>query len=187
MTSQTKQPELLTERLRLRPFTLADAPRVQKLAGDAAIADTTYNIPHPYETGMAEAWIGYHPHDFDAGINATFAIALLKTDELLGAIGLSIKKMHQRAEMGYWIGVPYWGKGYCTEAARAMLKYGFRQLQLNRIVAEHFARNPASGRVMQKLGMTFEGTLRQHMQKGAQFEDMKVYGILRDEFVTLAT
>jgi len=63
-----------------------------------------------------------------------------------------------------------------------LLAYGFQQLQLNRIFAEHFDSNPASGRVMQKIGMTYEGTLRQHMRKWEQFEDMKVYSILQEAF-----
>jgi len=177
------QPELLTERLRLRPFLLTDALRVQELAGDHAVAKGTFNIPHPYEDGMAEAWIRCHQPEFESGKNVTYAITLRQTGELLGAIGLSIKEIHQRAEMGYWIGVPYWGNGYCSEAAHAILEYGFHRLQLNRIFAEHFASNPASGRVMQKIGMTYEGTLRQHMRKWKQYEDMKIYSILRDEFI----
>ncbi len=131
---------------------------------------------------MAEAWIHCHQPEFEPGESVTYAVTLRQTGELLGAIGLSIKALHRRAEMGYWVGVPYWGNGYCSEAARALLAYGFHQLQLNRIFAEHFASNPASGRVMQKIGMTYEGTLRQHMCKWEQFEDMKVYSILREEF-----
>ena len=182
-----KQPDLLTERLRLRPFTLQDAPVVQTLAGNRAIAENTFHIPHPYGDGMAATWIRRHQPEFESGKGVTFAITLRQTNELMGAIGLGIKEIHQRAELGYWIGVPYWSNGYCTEAARAMLDYGFNQLHLNRIFAEHFARNPASGRVMQKIGMAYEGTLRQHMRKWEQFEDMKVYSILREEFNILAT
>ncbi|KAA3660069.1 MAG: N-acetyltransferase [Chloroflexi bacterium] len=182
MTEIKIQSDLLTERLLLRSFLLTDAPRVQKLAGDRAVAEGTFNIPYPYENGMAEAWIRSHQPAFESGNSVTYAITLRPTGELLGAIGLSIKELHQRAELGYWVGVPYWGNGYCSEAARALLAYGFHQLQSNRIYAEHFASNPASGRVMQKIGMTYEGTLRQHMRKWEQFEDMRVYSILQEEF-----
>ena len=78
--------------------------------------------------------------------------------------------------------MPYWNRGYATEAARAMLTFGFEVLELNRIFAEYYARNPASGRVMQKIGMTHEGMLRQHMFKDDRFEDSVVYGILRSEW-----
>lgn len=179
----TKQPTLATPRLILRPFTLADAPAVQRLAGDAAVADTTANIPHPYEDGVAETWISSHAEQFEQGTGVVFAVTLNDTGELVGAISLfSIRAASNRAEMGYWIGVSYWNKGYGSEAARAILDYSFTELGLNRVFAEHMVRNPASGRVMEKAGMTYEGTLRQHVKKGDRYEDLKVYGILRTEF-----
>lgn len=185
----TKQPELTTERLLLRPFTLADAPAIQQLAGDRDIASVTLNIPHPYEDGMAETWIGTHRKEFEEGKSATFAITLItpREDEtlirdLIGAVGLTIKREHERAELGYWIGKPYWGNGYCTEAARAILGYGFNARGLNRIHATHLTRNPASGRVMEKIGMMYEGCLRQHVRKWDVFEDLKQYAILKTEY-----
>jgi len=173
---------LQTERLLLRPFALADAPAVQRLAGERAIADTTLNIPHPYEDGMAEEWIGTHQAKFNAGELANFAVVLRATGELIGAIGLVVSRRFDRAELGYWIGRPYWQQGYCTEAARAVLAYGFTALQLNRIHATHLRRNPASGRVMEKIGMTKEGLLRQHAKKWDRYEDLVQYGILREEW-----
>ena len=83
--------------------------------------------------------------------------------------------------MGYWIGKPFWGQDYCTKAARAMLDFGFGPWELNRIHAYHFVRNPASGRVMAKIGMQYEGLLRQHVIKWGQFEDLALYGILRSD------
>jgi RimJ/RimL family protein N-acetyltransferase len=175
------QPALETARLILRPFTLADAPMVQQLAGAPAIAAVTSNIPHPYEDGMAEAWIGTHAATFAAGRGAVFAITRRENGQLCGCIGLTIERQHANAEMGYWIGMPFWGRGYCTEAARAVLDYAFEELKLHRVHASHFARNPASGRVMQKIGMTREGCLRQHIRKGEGFEDLEKYGILAGE------
>jgi RimJ/RimL family protein N-acetyltransferase len=175
-------PELKTERLLLRPFTRADAPEVQRLAGDRDIAATTANIPHPYQDGIAEEWISTHQENFDRGQSLSLAIVRRSDHALLGAIGLGLKREYDRAEMGYWIGKPYWGNGYATEAARAVLGYGFAVLGLNRIFAEHFSRNPASGRVMEKIGMRHEGHLRQHMKKWDVFEDVEVRGILRSEF-----
>lgn len=176
------QPTLQTDRLILRPFTLDDAPAVRRLAGDPAIADTTLNIPHPYEEGMAEAWIETHPQQYEKGEGATFAIVRRADGVLLGAIGIHPREAHDRAEIGYWIGKPYWGQGIATEAAGAVLDYGFGALELNRLYAYFFMRNPASGRVMQKLGMKYEGCLRQHVRKGDGFEDLGVYGMLRDEW-----
>ncbi len=176
------QPTLQTQRLTLRPFTLDDAPAVQKLAGDPAIADTTLNIPHPYADGMAEAWIKGQADAFARKGNYTYAITRRDDGILLGAIGLTQDQRHNRAEMGYWIGKLYWGQGYATEAARALLAYGFEALQLNKIYATYFKRNPASGRVMQKIGMTYEGLLRQHVRNGQRYEDLLYYGILRADF-----
>jgi [ribosomal protein S5]-alanine N-acetyltransferase len=176
------QPELKTERLILRPFTLDDALAVKQLAGDPAIADTTLNIPHPYADGMAESWIETHAKTFARGGGVTYAITRRDDGTLVGAIGLTCDQRHDRAEMGYWVGQPYWGQGYATEAARALLSYGFTELGLNKICANHFERNPASGRVMQKVGMGYEGLQRQHVRNGDQYEDLVTYGILRSEF-----
>lgn len=175
-------PTLTTRRLILRPFVLPDAPDVQRLAGDWAIADTTLNVPHPYQDGMAEEWISTHQPRYDAGELVSFAITLQETADLVGAIGLVVSKRFQRAELGYWVGRPYWNRGYCTEAGLAVLEYAFTTLRLHRVNASHLARNPASGRVMQKLGMTYEGLARQHVKRWESYEDLALYGILRDEW-----
>jgi RimJ/RimL family protein N-acetyltransferase len=178
----TQQPTLQTTRLILRPFELSDADEVQRLAGDRAIADTTLNIPHPYEDGMAEEWISTHLPRYEAGELANFAVVLREGNALIGAIGLMIAARFDRAELGYWIGKPYWSNGYCTEAGQAVLHYGFETLRLNRIHSSHLTRNPASGRVMQKLGMAHEGTARQHSKKWDVLEDLELYGILKADW-----
>ncbi len=172
-------PTLQTERLILRAFQMDDAPAVDKYVSEKAIAATTLNIPHPYTLEMAEEWIGTHKEAFDNGQAVRFAITLGDSGELLGAIGLEITAAHERAEIGYWIGKPHWGKGYCTEAAIAVLQHGFDSIGLERIYATHFRRNPASGRVMQKAGMKHEGRLRHHIKKWGEFEDLEMYSILR--------
>ena len=113
-----------------------------------------------------------------------FAIVRRADNALLGAIGLRINQQHTHAELGYWIGQPYWNAGYCTEAAHAVVAYGFEGLKLHRIHASHMTRNPASGRVMQKIGMHYEGCLRQHVKKCEVFEDLALYGILQSEYVS---
>lgn len=132
---------------------------VQQLAGDSRIADTTGSVPHPYLDGMAEAWIATHESSATEGDSYTWAIANLETDELIGCISLILDR-HNGAEMGYWLGVPYWNHGFMSEAARAVIEAGFSTLKLHRVVARHFVRNSASGRVMQKAGMTLIGTMR---------------------------
>lgn len=179
-----EQPTLETERLRLRPFRLSDAAEVQQLAGDREVAKTTLNIPHPYEDGMAEDWIQRHAGWFVAGTQVVFAIVLKESDALVGAIGLGVKAEHKRAEMGYWIGRSFWNKGYATEAGRALLAFGFEALGLHRIFAGHYHINPASGRVMAKMGMKKEGHFPQHILKSGQFVDMEYYGVLKEDFLS---
>ena len=183
-TKKKIQPILKTERLILRPFRVEDAHDVRRLAGDYEIAKTTLNIPHPYEDGMAEAWINTHKQLFEHGIEVIFAITDKQKKHLIGSISLhEIKREYDTAEMGYWIGKPYWNNGYCTEAGGAILEYGFNMLKLNRIYAFHFNTNPASGKVLQKIGMTHEGCLRQDIKKWGEYLDLEVYGILKEDFI----
>jgi len=177
-----KQPKILSDRLILRPFKLADATVVQRLAGDKIIADTTIRIPHPYRNGIAEQWIKCHKKEFKEKKSVNFAIVKRKSNKLVGAIGLTLNKDNENAELGYWIGKPYWGNGYATEAAGMVLMYGFTELQLNRIHAHHFTRNLASKIVLEKIGMKREGCLRQHIRKWSVFEDIQMYGILKEEY-----
>ena len=97
-------------------------------------------------------------------------------------MSLFIHKEFNHAEIAYWIGKKYWNKGYCTEAAKALLNYAFNELNLNRIIANYISRNLSSGRVMEKLGMKKEGILRQHVIKWKKYEDLIAYGILKKEW-----
>ena len=92
---------------------------------------------------------------------------------------------HRRGELGYWIGQPFWNHGYCSEAAHIILDYVFLVLGLHRIQGQCMTRNLVSGRVMQKIGMRHEGSLRQHMQKRGQFEDVELYVILKQEWMEI--
>jgi RimJ/RimL family protein N-acetyltransferase len=180
--SLSEQPTLATERLTLRPFIADDAFDVERLAGRREIADTTLNIPYPYPHGGAAEWIRSHAPAWNDGSSATFAIVGKKTGALVGAIGLMIKAEHRRGELGYWIAMDCWNRGYATEASRRLLDFGFEVLGLHRIEARHFLRNPASGRVMQKLGMQQEGVERDWAFKWDRFETLAVYSILEPEW-----
>jgi ribosomal-protein-alanine N-acetyltransferase len=174
------RPTLTTERLVLRPFAIEDAPAVQRLAGAREVAESTLLIPHPYPEGAADEWIRGHD---EQSVNHIFAIARRDGGEVMGAIGLHLERAHERAEIGYWIGVPYWGNGYVTEAAAAVVGYAFEHLGVHRVFAYHFARNPASGRVLAKIGMRPEGTMRQHLVKWGERVDVHYYGILREDWL----
>lgn len=176
------QPTLETLRLTLRPFSLSDARDVMCLAGDRDIADTTLNIPHPYTDGMAEAWIETHEPGYETDSSVTFAVVRRDRARLVGAMALTIDRRFNKAELGYWTGRPYWNNGYATEAAKTVVDFGFSDLRLNKIYARHLARNPSSGRVMEKIGMQQEGIARQDSMKWEEYEDMVLYGILLEDW-----
>ena len=177
------QPTLETERLLLRPLELRDAPRIEWLAGDKRISATTLSIPHPYPEGGALMWIHGLMEGRARGSNECSFGIVRKTDGvLMGAVGIHPDVLGFRAELGYWIGVEFWGQGYMTEAVRRVIQYGFEDMGLERIDAWYFMNNPASARVMQKAGMTFEGIMRQHLLKWGEFVDIGGYSILRSDF-----
>lgn len=178
-----KQPTLQTERLVLRPLTPDDAPVLARRAGRREIADTTISIPHPYSEQQAREWIAAHGELFTKGRGLVFGMELKREATLAGSIGLrEIDSEHSQAELGFWVAVEYWGQGYATEAARAVVNFGFDQLGLNRIYAHHMVRNPASGRVLTKIGMKQEGLLRQRVRKWGVFEDVVLLAALRCEW-----
>lgn len=176
-------PTLCTARLVLRPFTLADAAEVQRLAGDIEVASTTATIPHPYLDGMAEGWISTLAGMFARGEALTLAVT--EHDRPVGAMTLRLEPHQRRAELGYWVGRPSWGRGIATEAAAAIVNFGFAELKLHRIYASYFTRNPASARVMEKLGMLFEGVQREHFWRDGRVEDVGRYAILAREWIYL--
>jgi RimJ/RimL family protein N-acetyltransferase len=181
------RPRLTTERLVLRPFELEDAPVVQEHAADKEVARTTLSIPHPYPDGAAAEWIATHAPNAEQGTACDYAVVRAEDDQLIGSVGLIIDAPHDRAELGYVIYRPYWNQGYATEAAAAVVRYGFRELGLNRIDAHDMVGNEASGRVMQKIGMQPEGVMRQRIRRWGELCDVRWYALLREEFDMLPT
>jgi RimJ/RimL family protein N-acetyltransferase len=169
---------LQTPRLTLRAYTLADIAALVPLIGAREVAATTLRIPHPYTDEIAHEFIALAEKDLASGQCVRGAITLKGAGVLCGGIGLQVDADHRRAELGYWIGVPYWGNGYATEAARAMVEYGFEILGLQRIFASYVPRNVASGNVLRKIGMRQEGYLRSHILKWGEFLDLEMYGML---------
>jgi len=167
-----------TPRLQLRPWTEWDIPELVPLIGAREVAATTLRIPHPYEEKHAHEYLATVADDNDLRLG----IRLRSDGTLLGGIGLHPDSAHKRAELGYWIGVRHWGNGYATEAAKAVVRYGFEQVKLNRIFAGHFGNNPASGNVLRKIGMRHEGCMRQHILKWSEYLDLETYAILREEW-----
>ena len=168
---------LETARLKLRGFTESDIPDLVRLIGTREVAATTLRIPHPYKETHAREFLASIAKENELRL----AIERRVDGQLCGGIGLHPDLQHGRAELGYWLGVQFWGTGYATEAATAVVQYGFEKLKLNRIFASHFEGNVASARVLRKIGMRHEGCMRKHICKWGKYLDSELYAILRDE------
>ena len=143
-------PVLQTERLTLRAPCRADARVIAKFAGDRRIAENTSRIPHPYGIEDAEEYV--------ASINTVdgeTCFAVMRDDRLIGLCNVTPGK--DGAEIGYWVGAPYWGQGIATEAARAMIDFAFADVGYDMLVAGARVSNPASRRVLEKCGFQWTG------------------------------
>ncbi len=174
------QPVIETARLRLRPYVPEDAPTLMALAGAREIADTTISVPHPFDDAAARDWIATHSDLWTRGAGAGYALAERADGTLVGSIVLrDVDREHRQAELSFWVGVPFWGRGYAHEAVEAVVDLAFGTLDLNRLYAHHMVRNPASGRVLEKAGFRREGLLRQRVRKWGVYEDVVLLALLR--------
>jgi RimJ/RimL family protein N-acetyltransferase len=174
---------LETTRLHLRPWTLEDAPTFARLSDDPEIAANTGTFVHPQPEGWANARITRYLESTRNGVGYTFAVCLRGSLEVVGECGVFLEPRHRRGELGYWCAAAHRGHGYTTEAARAVMQFGFEPLNLQRVQATHFPRNPASGRILERIGMQREGVLRAYYLKGEVFENVVMYAALRTDAV----
>lgn len=172
---------ITTKRLVLRLFQKSDAVAVTKLCNNYNIYKNTLYLPYPYSLDDALSWIEDHLDNFNANKSYEFAITDRESGELYGAIALSNNQKFNNGEIAYWIGEKFWGNGYATEAAQAILHFAFGEKQYHKVFARYFNSNSASGRVMQKLGLKKEGVLIDHVRKENRFEDLVYYGIINSE------
>ena len=144
-------PVLETERLVLRAPRLEDAKAVAQLANDRRIAENTARIPHPYSLADAEKFIASVN-----GISGEIAFLITRGKMVLGAVGLGLPE-GEPPELGYWLGVPFWGHGYATEAVHAVIDHAFTELGYEAVQAGARVTNPASRRVLEKCGFQWTG------------------------------
>ena len=173
-------PTIETERLRLRPFAFDDEAAVFALASDPAIARFVRFEAHrtPADTRVFLELAAEH---YRRGDLFAMAIILREDERLIGSCGfVSQAPERKAAEIGYWLGKPHWGKGYAVEAARALVRYGFEQMGLERVEAKCSLENYASQRVIEKLGMKYERTDRSERIKG-EYPELRVYAIARQD------
>ena len=170
-----KQPILKTNRLILRPPVPEDASAIQQYVSDRRIADTTALIPHPYPDGGALEWIRRSDVTLREGRGVDFCILLRDSDEFVGVVGLIDRDVE--SSIGYWIAVPHWGNGYATEAVHRVIRHAFNARRIPSLHAYHFAHNPASGRVMHKAGLLYEGVEPLGSSREGVRYDRVCYGI----------
>jgi RimJ/RimL family protein N-acetyltransferase len=148
---------IATERLLLRPVGIGDAARLAELANDFDVARMTTGIPHPYTRADADAYVGRKLAS-DRSVDTAFAIQH-PGDGFIGVLGFHPRPGTTAPEVGYWLGRPFWGRGYATEVARAALDWAGRVWGKRFVVSGHFADNPASGRVLEKAGFLYTGVV----------------------------
>jgi [ribosomal protein S5]-alanine N-acetyltransferase len=173
--------ELQTPRLILRPWKLEDVTAFAALSNDPEIADHTLSFVYPQPEGWAQTRVERMIASLQERKHFSFAVVLKSTSEVIADCSISFDERHRRGEMGYWCGAAYRGHGFMTEAARAVMQFGFEQLGLHRVQASHFPRNPASARILEKIGMRREGLLREYVQKNGQAEDVIYYAALKSD------
>lgn len=172
---------ILTDRLYLRLFEKNDAETVKELCNNINIYKTTLYIPYPYTINDALVWMENHKKNFDEDRMYEFAITDKESGDLLGAISLSNNKRFNNGEIAYWIGEKYWNRGYGTEAAKALVDFAFEEKKLHKVFARYFKSNPASGKIMKKIGMKQEGLLREQVKKDGKYEDLFYFGIINPQ------
>jgi RimJ/RimL family protein N-acetyltransferase len=178
-------PTLHTARLRLRPFTGADADDLFALHSNAHVL-RYWDSPPWTDRARAGRFIEKCRQVSEDGSGARVAIDRTSDGAFLGWCGLTKWNPDFRsASLGYCLDDAAWGHGYATEAARALLEWGFDTLDLNRVQAEADTRNAASARVLEKLGFALEGTLREDCVVNGDVSDSWVFGLLRRDWVVL--
>ena len=174
-------PVLETRRLRLRPLSMRDEKDMFRYASDPEVSRhvlwDTHETPRQTRSALRSALRQYR-----SGAPGSFAIERRSDRRMIGTIGFMwVNIDHKSAEVGYSLNRDFWNQGLMTEALRAVIAFGFDELCLNRIEAQHETDNPASGRVMIHTGMQYEGTMRQRLMNKGRYVDVRQYAILRSD------
>ena len=148
-------PTLYTERLKLRKMEIEDVPSLVQYANNKKVSDYILNIPYPYREPDAAFRMSYVVQGFKKKVRYVFAITLKEENKLIGEISLNLNAERASAEMGYWLGEPFWGRGIVTEAVEVILKFGFEKLNLKHIYASAHPENIGSVKVLLNNQMQF--------------------------------
>jgi RimJ/RimL family protein N-acetyltransferase len=176
-----KSPSLETPRLQLRALVEEDATEMARYLNDREVADGLTYSPYPYTLDTAKTWLKDVAFAAQQGQSLYWAITHRESRAFMGTIGFSLCRMHDKAEMHYWLGRSYWNHGYMTEAAKALIPFIFAQEHIHRLEVNHFTRNVASERVIEKCGFIFEGELRAYVKRFGRYENVRFYSLLKSE------
>lgn len=173
--------DIITDDLRLRKCELRDIPECFELAKNSNI--TKYVMWKPHESiADTEEFLGSLISGYSDGTGRTWAICDKKTDSFMGLIGFAkVSERNSSGEIGYWLGEQYQNLGYMTQALKAVIEFGFKKAGMHRITAGHIAQNLASGRVMIKAGMNYEGLFREAAKKDGKYYDVLQFAIINKE------
>ena len=172
------------KRVLLRPLEIKDAKSLQENINDPDIYKYTLTIPHPYTNSDAEWWINHTQERIKQKKAYELGIALKETSEIIGGMGLChIDAKRDSAEVGYWLGKKYWGKGITTEALELLMNFAFNELKLHRLYANTFIDNIGSQRVLEKSGFTREGRRKSAVKKDGKYYDDFLFGLVIDDYL----
>ena len=174
-------PSLQSERLNFQPLIESDVDKVVKLLSDFETVLLLTYAPWPYTQNDAAIWFNYVNQMCANNVGRFWGV---HDDEntLIGTVGLSLFPDHKKAEIHYWLGRDYWGKGYGTESARRIICYAFEACGIDRLEVNCMERNARSQRVIKKNHFVYEGTLRHYVVRFGVPENVQFYSLLRSEF-----
>ncbi|MDL2186998.1 GNAT family protein [Pseudomonas sp. ChxA] len=178
----TALPQLSTPRLLLRALEMDQAEVLFGLVNEPVIADNTANIPSPYTLEIAQSFIAGAAEKYRTGELLNLGMHVRETGELIGMISLRVSVRHHAGHLGYWVGAHARNQGYAAEAASAVMDFGFTELGLQRVGSQCFGRNKESARVMQKIGLRYEGCLRHAFLKNGVYEDLLGFATVREDW-----
>ena len=175
---------LHTDRLTIRKMAMHDAGDMFEYSRDPEVARHVLWDAHR-SIGETRAYIRYTLRKYRMGEPASWVIVLNETERVIGTIGFMwYQRENSAAEVGYSLSRAYWNKGLMTEALRCVLDFAFNVMRIHRVEAQHEIENPASGVVMRKAGMVYEGTLRGRLFNKGRYVDVALYAALRDDLAS---
>ncbi|MFX0163473.1 MAG: GNAT family N-acetyltransferase [Candidatus Hodarchaeota archaeon] len=179
--------ELDGERVKIRKLKISDARDIYENVKDKDIGRWMFRFLHPYPKDEARKFIRRTHYKLKKKKGYDFGIVLKNTNKVIGVVDLfDIDWENKKAEIGYWLGKKYWGRGLMTEAVKLILKFGFEDLKLHRIYARLFEENIGSKNVLEKCGFKLEGIIREATFRNNKWHNGLIYGILKPEYEKLA-